>query len=98
MDHGINTERLGDDIEGSIAEYWELLFDLETGYWKEEIQDEYEVSGSDLLIIDCMEIRPGWRGRTWPGCRRQDYRHLWSWLRARSVQTLAFAIYSCLRL
>ena len=54
--------RLGDGIEGSIAEYWELLFDLETGYWREEIQDEYEVSGCDLLIIDCMEIRPKWRG------------------------------------
>lgn len=62
MDHGISTERLGDGIEGSIAEYWELLFDLETGYWREEIQDEYEASGCDLLIIDCMEIRPRWRG------------------------------------
>jgi len=62
MDHGIGTERLGDGIEGSIAEYWELLFDLETGYWREEIQDEYEASGCDLLIIDCMEIRPRWRG------------------------------------
>jgi GNAT superfamily N-acetyltransferase len=62
MDHGISTDRLGDGIEGSIAEYWELLFDLETGYWREEIQDEYEASGCDLLIIDCMEIRPRWRG------------------------------------
>ena len=40
MDHGISTERLGDGIDGSIAEYWELLFNLETGYWREEIQDE----------------------------------------------------------
>jgi hypothetical protein len=32
MDPGISTERLGDGVEGSIAEYWELLFDLETGY------------------------------------------------------------------
>jgi hypothetical protein len=62
IDHGISTERLGDGIEGSIAEYWELLFDLETGYWREEIQDEYEASGCDLLIIDCVEIRPRWRG------------------------------------
>ncbi len=62
MDHGISTDRLGDGIEGSIAEYWELLFDLETGYWREEIQDEYEASGCDLLIIDCVEIRPRWRG------------------------------------
>jgi GNAT superfamily N-acetyltransferase len=62
MDHGISTDRLGDGIEGSIAEYWELLFDLETGYWREDIQDEYEASACDLLIIDCMEIRPKWRG------------------------------------
>jgi hypothetical protein len=62
MDHGISTDRLGDGIEGSIAEYWELLFDLETGYWREEIRDEYEASGCDLLIIDCVEIRPRWRG------------------------------------
>jgi GNAT superfamily N-acetyltransferase len=62
VDHGISTERLGDGIEGSIAEYWELLFDLETGYWREEIQNECEASGSDLLIIDCLEIRPRWRG------------------------------------
>jgi hypothetical protein len=62
MDHGISTERLGDGIDGSIAEYWERLFNLDTGYWREEIQDEYEASACDLLIIDCMEIRPKWRG------------------------------------
>jgi hypothetical protein len=27
-----------------------------------EIQDEYQASGSDLLVIDCLEIRPRWRG------------------------------------
>ena len=59
MAHGISTDRLGDGIEGRIAEYWELLFDLETGYWREEIQ---HASGCDLLIIDSMEIRPRWRG------------------------------------
>jgi hypothetical protein len=62
MDHGISTERLGDSIEGGIAEYWELLFDLNTGCWKEEVQDEYEASGCDLLIIDRMEISPRFRG------------------------------------
>src|SRR5437667_12072664 len=62
MDHGISTERLGDGIDGNIAEYWELLFDLDTGCWKEEVQDEYEASGCDLLIIDCMEISPRFRG------------------------------------
>jgi hypothetical protein len=61
-DHGISTDRLGDGIDGSIAEYWELLFDLETGYWKKELQDEYEASGCDLVIIDYMEIGPKWRG------------------------------------
>jgi len=47
MDHGIGTERLGDGIDGGIAEYWELLFDSETGYWREEIQDNYDASGCD---------------------------------------------------
>ena len=56
------ADRLGDGVEGSVAEYWELLFDLETSYWREEIQDEYEASGCDLLIIDSMEITPKWRG------------------------------------
>ena len=62
MDRGISTERLGDGIDGGIAEYWELLFDSETGNWREEIQGEYEASGCDLLIIDCVEIRPRSRG------------------------------------
>ena len=62
MDHGISTERLGDGIDGNIAEYWELLFDLDTGCWKEEVQDEYEATGCDLLVIDCMEISPKFRG------------------------------------
>ena len=83
MDHGISTERLGDGIDGNIAEYWELLFDLDTGCWKEEVQDEYEASGCNLLIIDCMEISPKFRG-TGVGpnrahatyCPRQQR---WSW-------------------
>ena len=62
LDHGISPERLGDGIDGNIAEYWELLFDLDTGCWKEEVQDEFEASGYDLLIIDCMEISPEFRG------------------------------------
>jgi len=63
MDHGITTERLGDGVHGNIAEYWELLFDLDSGYWKEEIRDEYEALGCDLLIIDCIEVHPKLRGR-----------------------------------
>jgi hypothetical protein len=62
MDRGISSERLGDGIDGNITGYFELLFDLDTGFWKEEVQDEYEVSGCDLLIIDCVEIHPRWRG------------------------------------
>jgi len=62
MNHGISTERLGDGSDGNIAEYWELLFDIDTGSWKEEVQDEYEATGCDLLIIDWMEIGPRFRG------------------------------------
>ena len=97
MDHGISTERLGDGIEGSIAEYWELLFDLETGDWKEEVQDEYEASGCDLLIIDCMEISPKFRGRESAQSPSTGLSTFRCRLRVSSVQTLAAAIYSCLR-
>src|SRR5215472_9420737 len=34
LEHGVSAEQLGDGISGDIAEYWELLFDLDTGRWK----------------------------------------------------------------
>ena len=43
-------------------EYWEHLFDAETGYPKEEIQNEFEVVDLDLLIIDYVAIYPEYRG------------------------------------
>ena len=61
-DHGISAERLGDGISGDISEYWEHLFDVETGYPKEEIQNEFEVLDLDLLIIDYVAIYPEYRG------------------------------------
>ena len=42
-DYGISTARLGDGIDGNLAEYWEHLFDLDSGYWKEEIQGELKL-------------------------------------------------------
>ncbi len=97
LDHGISTARLGDGIDGNIAEYWELLFDLDTGCWKEEVQDEYGLRMRPVnhrLHGDQSEIsRKGSR----PNCHRQDYRHLRSRLWAGSLQTLAAAIYSSFR-
>jgi hypothetical protein len=62
LDHGIGAERLGDGISGDISEYWEHLFDVETGYPKEEIQNEFEVVDLDLLIIDYVAIYSEFRG------------------------------------
>ncbi len=62
LDHGISAERLGDGISGDISEYWEHLFDVETGYPKDEIQNEFEVVDLDLLIIDYVAIYPEFRG------------------------------------
>jgi hypothetical protein len=62
LDHGISAERLGDGISGDISEYWEHLFDVGTGYPKEEIQDEFELVDLDLLIIDYVAIYPEYRG------------------------------------
>jgi hypothetical protein len=62
LNHGIRAERLGDGISGDISEYWEHLFDVETGYPKEEIQNEFEVVDLDLLIIDYVAVFPKFRG------------------------------------
>src|SRR5208282_39216 len=62
LDRGISAERLGDGISGDISEYWEHLFDVETGYAKEDIQNEFEVVDLDLLIIDYVVICPELRG------------------------------------
>jgi GNAT superfamily N-acetyltransferase len=63
LDRGISPDRLGDGIDGGISEYWERLFAPEEGRLKEEIVDEYEALNSDLLIIDCVEVCPKFRGR-----------------------------------
>jgi hypothetical protein len=52
LDHGISAERLGDGISGDISEYWEHLFDVETGYPKEEIQNEFEVVDLDRFPLN----------------------------------------------
>src|SRR5579872_1930822 len=62
LDHGISAEGLGDGISGDISEYWEHLFDVETGCPKEEVQNEFEVVDLDLLIIDYVAIYPDFRG------------------------------------
>jgi len=62
LNHGISAERLGDGISGDISEYWEHLFDVETGYPKEEIQNQFEVVDLDLLIIDYVALYPEFRG------------------------------------
>lgn len=62
MDHDISAVRLGDGISGDISEYWEHLFDMETGYPKEEIRNEFEVVDLDLLTIDYVAIYPEFRG------------------------------------
>ena len=62
LNQGITAERLGDGISGEISEYWEHLFDVETGYPKEAIQNEFEVVDLDLLIIDYVAIYPEFRG------------------------------------
>jgi hypothetical protein len=63
MDYEITPDQLGDDFDGGISEYWERLFDPAEGRLKKEIQDEHEPLGYNLLIIDCVELWPKFRGR-----------------------------------
>lgn len=62
MDHGVTPDRLGDGISGDIAGYWEQLFDVEAGKWKAALQEPFEIVGDDLLVIDCIEVYPRFRG------------------------------------
>jgi len=62
LERGVNADQLGDGISGDIAEYWELLFDPETGRWKDDLQTEFEIDRTDLLIVDCIELQQGLRG------------------------------------
>src|SRR5258708_37697987 len=39
LDHGIAPDQMGDGISGDVSEYWEELFDVEIGRWKESLQD-----------------------------------------------------------
>ncbi len=62
LQHGIDTNRIGDGISSEVAEYWECLFDVNTGDLKPEIRVEYETVGYNLLIIDFIEVYPKFRG------------------------------------
>jgi hypothetical protein len=62
IDHGVMPDQLGDGITGDVAEYWEKLYNVKSGEWKEVIRDSFEIVGSDLLAIDCIEIYPRFRG------------------------------------
>ena len=63
VDSGISPDRLGDGIDGNISEYWECLFDPNDGRLKQEVLDDHEFLGCDLLIIDRIEVVPKFRGR-----------------------------------
>jgi hypothetical protein len=62
LEHGVSADQIGDGVSGDIAEYWELLFDLETGRWKDDLKTEFEIDRTDLLIIDCIELQHRLRG------------------------------------
>ena len=50
LNHGISADRLGDGISGDISEYWEHLFDVETGYPREEIQPRGQPASACLYF------------------------------------------------
>jgi hypothetical protein len=53
---------------------------VETGYPKEEIQEEFEVVDLDLLIIDYVAIYPEYRGLRIAESAIHPYdRHFWYW-------------------
>jgi hypothetical protein len=95
LDHGVSAERLGDGLSGDISEYCGHLFDMETGYPKEEIQDEFEVVDLYLLIIDYVAIYPEFRGLgIAESAIHRTIDIFWYRVRVGSVQALAAAVHS----
>lgn len=62
MKAGIDTLSIGDGISGEVAQYWECLFDMNSGHLKPDIRVEYDTVGCNLLIIDFIEVYPKFRG------------------------------------
>jgi hypothetical protein len=62
LNYGISAERLGDGVDGYIAEYWEALCDGDFG-WKAKVQNQFNAEPGDLLIVDSVEVYPDFRGR-----------------------------------
>ena len=95
LDHGISAEKASEMASLVTSQTPGHLFYVETGYPKEEIQNEFEVVDLDLLIIDYVVIYPEYRGlKDRRVCHSPYDRHFWCWLRAGSLQALAAAVHS----
>jgi len=46
----------------NLLAYYEAVFDPETGDIREVIDDQFECTGSDLLIVDSIVLERKWRG------------------------------------
>lgn len=63
---GIDTWDVGDAVCGTVATYWEALFDVEAGAWRPDIQGQHAVTSRNLLIVDYIEVNPKFRGHKIP--------------------------------
>lgn len=60
--YGENIFDIFDSHSRELCEIYETLFDPETGDIREEIDEQFQCLGSDLLIIDSIVLSPKWRG------------------------------------
>jgi hypothetical protein len=56
--HGIGHRILGDCCSQEISNYWQELFDQDAAEFKTEIQRGWQTHGTDLLIIEAVQVSP----------------------------------------
>ena len=84
-DHGITPDRIGDGLDGGISEYWERLFDLESGRLKEELQNEFDALGCNLLIMIAWSFGRNLGARDRETCHRTNNPSFRCWVWSRRM-------------
>ena len=61
----INLFEAMDDVSTPLESLYEALFELNTYEWKKSVEEFYssEITGSDVLFIESLELEPPFRGK-----------------------------------
>lgn len=63
VNNGLNAFNACDSVSQDLYDYASAVLDPETGDVREDVGEEFEYTGGDLLILHLVEIFPAYRGR-----------------------------------